>query len=544
MGLAIMKFGAFKDFTNWYRARRTACPPAELAHAGAAATRTGTADATIWAAFQVSARRHGAAPALSDTKTMLSYAQVHARALALARRIAGMVPAGTPVAVVTPHGLGGMIALLAGLAAGRVSLIVNPDEPADRIGRILADGRPGLVVVPGNAITVPPGYPVLTFDPLAEVPDTEAAAPAGIVPDGGALVFYTSGSSGQPKGVVYSQGAVLYRAGRQQLSSGPRGEERLMLFSPISFMSGFLSAIGALISGACLLLPRPASPREILETIERQRVTAIKVLPRLLNVLLAGPRAREAFRSVHTVRTGAGAVLAADAAMWRGVLPRGCRLVHAYNQTEAGIAQWVVPAGFVADSATLPSGYLDPSIGWQILDPHGNPVRTGEIGELVVDGPNVAMGEWQDGRCVAGRITPHPDSPDRRVVRTGDLVRLRADRLLEVVGRGDRMVKILGNRVEPAEIESVLRGLPGIAEAAVEARLQDDIAVLYAFVSGVGGAIPDRRAVMATLRQRLPAYMLPGRLLTFPHLPKLPSGKIDLARMLALADQDHLSTGG
>ena len=125
-----------------------------------------------------------------------------------------------------------------------------------------------------------------------------------------------------------------------------------------------------------------------------------------------------------------------------------------------------------------------------------------------------------------------------RIVHTGDQVRLRAGGLVDVVARGDRMVKVLGNRVEPAEIEGALRQEAGVADAAVEARMNGDVATLYAFVCGVDGATPDRRAIMTSLRRKLPSYMVPRKLLAFPTLPKLPSGKIDRMRMLAMAEHD------
>lgn len=474
----------------------------------------------------------------------MTYSQVHDRARALAGRIVVETPANKPVALLLAHTPAGMIALLASLAAGRVTLLINPDQPADRIARILDNGRAGAILAP-EGTTAPAGQiPVIARNPAAHADNSGFTPPDSLSADAAALVLYTSGSTGQPKGIVHSQNIILHRGINQSCSLGQTTDETLMTLAPINTLGGLLPAIGSLAVGFHLILRPPGSPREILHTIEHDRVTILKALPQMLNLLLAGTTAQQAVRGLRTVRPGGGGVFAADVAAWRHVLPAHCQLVHAYNQTEAGIATWTVPVDFIADRAMLPSGYMDPALEYALLDEHGQAVPMGEIGELVVRGRHIALGEWSNGTCVPGRIARDPSNAHLRIARTGDLVRMNPDGLLDIIGRGDRMVKILGHRVEPAEIEATLRRAPGVGEVSVEARMRDDIATLYAYASGVDGVQPNRQDVLSWLRGQLPAFMVPPRLLTLPHLPKLANGKIDRTTLHQLADRLVPAGGG
>jgi acyl-coenzyme A synthetase/AMP-(fatty) acid ligase len=147
------------------------------------------------------------------------------------------------------------------------------------------------------------------------------------------------------------------------------------------------------------------------------------------------------------------------------------------------------------------------------------------------------LGEWVDGKVVPGRLKPDPDDPTMRIYQTGDLVRMGRDGMVVILGRKDRMLKLNGQRLEPGEIEAVLRAVAGVEHAAVVARpaLLDTPALLRAFV------VPSRRAgpglaagIRETLRARLPAYMVPSRLTLLDAMPLLPSGKLDEAALLAM----------
>ena len=207
-----------------------------------------------------------------------------------------------------------------------------------------------------------------------------------------------------------------------------------------------------------------------LKLIEREAVTVAAFGPATLGMMLGLQRARSAFRAVRVVRLGGNSVVRADLPAWRAVLPADCIILHSYASTEALImAQWIVPVEDGGKEIRVPAGILHLCHDYAMWDAEGQPVAPGEDGELVLRSHYVALGEWRDGRVVAGRMTPVPGRPGWRLFRTGDVVRIGTDGMLRVLGRADRQVKINGVLVQPAEIEAVLKAEPRVADAAVVA---------------------------------------------------------------------------
>jgi acyl-coenzyme A synthetase/AMP-(fatty) acid ligase len=199
-------------------------------------------------------------------------------------------------------------------------------------------------------------------------------------------------------------------------------------------------------------------------------------------------------------------------------------------------AQWFVPPFFEQEERKLPVGYPLPDHDFKIVDEDGQAVTPGDIGELVVRSRNIALGEWAGDRWAAGRLLEDPNDPSKRILFTGDLVRQRPDGLIVFVGRGDDQVKVRGQRVELAEIESALRAMPEVDDAAVAAAPDGDDVVLHAFVVS-GDTPPDERQTLLrtwriNLAKVLPDYMVPSTLNFVERLPRLASGKIDRRALL------------
>lgn len=171
-----------------------------------------------------------------------------------------------------------------------------------------------------------------------------------------------------------------------------------------------------------------------------------------------------------------------------------------------------------------------------ILGDDDRPCGPGEAGELLIRSRYIALGEWVNGQLVSGRITPDPHDPSLRVYRTGDIARYSADGVFVVLGRKDRMVKINGQRVEPAEIEAALSRSSEVAQAAVVARQSATKVMMFAFVVPAAQARPDLpKRLRQHLRAVLPAFMLPSRILVLENMPLLPGGKRDEAALLERA---------
>jgi acyl-coenzyme A synthetase/AMP-(fatty) acid ligase len=193
----------------------------------------------------------------------------------------------------------------------------------------------------------------------------------------------------------------------------------------------------------------------------------------------------------------------------------------------------------------LPVGRLVPWTEFAITGPDGSPVAGDDPGELWARGRMLSLGEWRQGRCVPGSLLTDPDDPAGAILRTGDLVRLRQDGLLEFLGRVDDQIRIRGYRVEPAEVERVLRQTPGVADAALLTRRGVGDPVLVAFAVAADDAVPATvvKAASDDLSAALPAYMRPARLHVVAFLPKLPSGKFDPAALARMDDALRLAAG-
>jgi acyl-CoA synthetase (AMP-forming)/AMP-acid ligase II len=236
------------------------------------------------------------------------------------------------------------------------------------------------------------------------------------------------------------------------------------------------------------------------------------------------------------LRLGGDALLRADLAAWRMMLPPDCAVFYAYESSEAlAMAQWVVPPEDVREERRVPAGPLHLCHEYAVTDENGQPVPAGEPGELVLRGRYVALGEWKNGGLVPGGMEVDPHHPGWRVFRTGDVVRVHPDGMLRVLGRVDRQVKINGVLVQPAEIEAVLMAEPLVTDAAVVARKSPSGTVLQGYVVAKN-ADPD--VLVTALRRRLaaslPAVFRPPRISVLDELPMLPGGKVDLLALTRL----------
>ena len=497
---------------------------------------------SVIALFEAAALRRPHSIALSGHGGNLTFAGLYDAVAVLAGQISDMVPRNGAVAVLLPNTPASVVALLACLGAGRYCIILNAEHPVERNAAILKDAGVHAIIVQSRgcpeASQAPSGAAVIALDEVPTALSKERAprfAPRG--PDEAAIILYTSGSTGQPKGIVLTQATILARVRNNIISMHLHDGDRFLSLGALGTTAGLVASMVALLGGAqqFVMSVSTAGAGNLLGLIRDQQVTILWGVPALLRLLFESDGAREALTSLRLVRTFGDRLLKVDLEAWRGVLPRAAHFAVTYGQTEVTAAQWFVPRGFVSDDASLPTGYILPEHQFAVLGDDGEPVAQGAVGELVLRSRYVALGEWKDGRCSGGRVHPDPLDPRLRILATGDLVRLGADGLLQVIGRRDRQVKIRGQRVEPAEIEDVLRRVPGIAEAAVAVKRLEAEAMLLAFIVADDfrdTTILDR--ANAAVGAQLPPYMRPSRLLVIERMPLLPGGKIDEKALLAI----------
>ncbi|MGW6919207.1 amino acid adenylation domain-containing protein, partial [Kitasatospora sp. NPDC054939] len=423
------------------------------------------------------------APALVAGDTVLSHAELHARANRLAHTLLahGAGPEHL-VALALPRTADLVVALLAVLKSGAAYVPLDPDHPAARIAHVLDDTRPVLLLTTRQTDDrIPPGTPgtrLVLDDPgtaarIAAHPaddPTDADRSTPLRPGHPAYVLHTSGSTGRPKGVVVPHAALANLLADFTERLPLRPEERLLAVTTVAFDIAALELYLPLLAGAAVVLaPREAVPQPsaLLDLIARHGVTTLQATPALWQLLVShDPQGLRGLRML----VGGEALPAALADTLRTL---GSELHNVYGPTETTV--WSTAAALTA-SAT-PAGR--PPIGRPlantrayVLDGSLAPVPPGVAGELYLAGAGVARGYLGRPGLTAQRFTadPYATEPGARMYRTGDLARRRADGELEYLGRADDQVKVRGFRIEPGEIEAVLTEHPGVARAAVLAR--------------------------------------------------------------------------
>ncbi|MYX97436.1 amino acid adenylation domain-containing protein [Streptomyces sp. SID486] len=459
---------------------------------------------------------------------------------AAARLRARGVGDGDIVAVLLERSPQSVVTTLAVLEAGAVHLPLDPRTPGKRLTAMIRDAAARCLVTPPDA-AVRPSLPLVQVT-TRELEEEESPRPAprrtaGRVATDAAYLVYTSGSTGVPKGVLcHHQGLVRFVTADHPAVPGPG--ERLLATTNPTFDVSYYEIFCTLLNGACLVLPEPdvlLDTEALAQCLRRHRISTLWLAAGLFHVhAQAAPRM---FSGLRCLMVGGDSV---SPGAIRAVLAHGApaTLVNGYGPTENGVITTSYTIRDLPEHAELvPIGRPVPATTVHVVRHDGTLAEAGEEGELWVGGDGVAIGYLNDPERTAERFVPDPFGldPQGRLYRTGDIVRRRADGVLEFLGRRDRQVKLRGFRVELDEVEAVLSTHPDVREAAVGLLGEGPGKHLGAVVVGAPGA--DAGALAARVhdhvRDRLPDHMVPRRLVCVPDLPLTTSGKADHGRLLA-----------
>ncbi|WP_405901188.1 non-ribosomal peptide synthase/polyketide synthase [Streptomyces sp. NBC_00727] len=486
------------------------------------------------ALFERQVRADPDAIALTDGATTLTYGGLNARANRLAHALIerGIGPEQL-VALVLPRSVELVVAVLAVLKAGAAYVPVDPEYPAARIAYLLRDTRPSLILTTDQLDAEGVEQLLLDTADLDGLPDTDPGI--AVDPAHAAYVIHTSGSTGNPKGVVIPHRNVvrLFDTTRAQFGFGP--DDVWTLFHSYSFDFSVWELWGPLLHGGRLVVvdhETSRSPGRFLDLLARERVTVLNQTPSAFYQLMqadAEDRATGRRLALRTVVFGGEALEHARLASWYERHPEDApRLVNMYGITETTVHVTHTELG---RTSTAPGdiGTALPDLRAYVLDAGLRPVAPGVPGELYVAGAGLARGYLNRPGLTAGRFVADPYGPaGSRMYRSGDVVRRAADGTLRYVGRADQQVKVRGFRIELGEIEAALAAHPDIAQVAVLAR-QDraDDTRLAAYLVPAADAAPGPAGLRAHLRERLPEHMVPSAFITLDALPLTVNGKLD-----------------
>ena len=467
--------------------------------------------------------------AVSAGGVRLSYSDLDAAANRLAHRLIGE-GAGleTPVAVLMERSAELVVATLAVLKAGAFYVPLHTGYPAARIQAILDQlDSPLLLVDP--AMQSRGGLPdckTVLVDDQAAAGQPASDPAAATTPDHLAYVMFTSGSTGEPKGVAVTHQNVLDLVGDPCWDGG--AHDRVLMVAPYAFGMSTFELWGPLTRGGCIVAA-PAGDLEV-ATLHRlivdESVTAVHLTAGLFRVV--AEENPSVLSTLREVMTGGDVITPSAVAKVFAACPR--IVVRAmYGQTETTLFATNSPmTAPYQPGASVPIGVPMHGMRAYILDDSLQPVGDGEVGELYVAGAGVARGYLGRPDLTAERfVADLYGGPGERMFRTGDLARWTADHLVDFAGRADDQIKIRGFRVELGEVEAALAGYPGLADVAVVAsESESGDKRLAAYLVARGGEV-DVAAVRTHAADLLPEYAVPASYTVLDSLPLTTNGKVD-----------------
>jgi long-chain acyl-CoA synthetase len=503
-----------------------------------------------------SAERDGARTAIVTEGTRTSYAELEAGAERFASALvhdAAFVN-GERCVLFLDNRVEAAIGIFGTLRAGGVFSVINPTTKADKLAYVLnnceasvlltqttllpfallaAAQAPSVrrIVVAGGG----EGPATVDFDGfLREAPARLAPPPRGLDIDL-AMLVYTSGSTGQPKGVMMTHKNIVHAATSITTYLEARASDVVLSVLPLAFDYGLYQLLMCVKIGATLVLERSfAFPQKILPMLAREGVTGFPLVPTMAALIVQLRNFDPAWAaSVRYLTNTAAALPPAHILKLQALFPQA-RVYSMYGMTESKRCTYLPPEQL--DKRPDSVGIAIPGTEVWVADDAGTPVAPGVIGELVVRGGHVMQGYWGDVEATAKVLRPGR-YPWEKVLHTGDLFRMDPDGYFYFIGRKDDIIKSRGEKVSPKEIENVLYALTGIEEAAVVG-VPDELLgrALKAFVVVAEGSGLQARDVVAHCMSRLEDFMVP-RLIEFrASLPKTNTGKIRRAALQAEAE--------
>jgi amino acid adenylation domain-containing protein len=482
---------------------------------------------TVHGLFEAQARRTPETVAVRFEGAEIRYAELDARANQVASFLLSQ-PLGDDrlVGIWMERGIDMVVALLGVLKAGCAYVPLDPAFPRDRIAFMAEDA--GLTVVLtqsalANEFPASDARRICLDADWAQISVHSAAKPVvDVAPSDLAYVIYTSGSTGRPKGVQLEHLGVVnfLRSMHREPGIGPR--DRLVSVTTLSFDIAGLEIYGPLCAGGTVVLASRAIALDglaLAQLLNRSDATIMQATPATWRLLLdTGWSGKAGLKMLC-----GGEALPRDLAV--RLLATGGELWNLYGPTETTI--WSTITRVVDVSRAIPIGRPIANTTVYVLEPSGQLAPVGVPGELCIGGIGVARGYRNRPELTKEKFVTlelEPGKPER-VYRTGDMARWRADGQLEFVGRRDHQVKVRGFRIELEEIEAVLSTHPGVQQCVVAVR--EDTPGDQRLVGYVIGASFDATAARATLRSRLPDYMIPSQFMTLESLPLTPNGKVD-----------------
>ena len=475
-----------------------------------------------------------------------TYRELQTAAETIAQQLLdGAAAAGNVVAVYGTPSFGLMTSMVGVLAGGAVLLPIDPKLPDARQRMFLDQARVQTVIVAADSNAEPDasfgdGIRVLTVDTttgtILEGRDLQAAhhPPAETAPDAPAYLFFTSGTTGTPKGVLGCNKGLSHFVRWQRETFAVGAADRVAQLAGLSFDVMLRDVFLPLTSGGTLCLPEASfsHPHDFWHWLEREQITILHIVPTVLDFWLSDVPDDVSLLCLRYVFSAGEPLTDGLVRRWRECFHEHAEIINLYGPTETTMVKtyYRVPSTPAMLSGVQPIGRPLPNAQALVLDGNRRLCGIRESGEIAIRTPFRTLGYINDTVRMHDRFIPNPycQDPNDLLYMTGDIGRYRPDGVLEILGRLDDQVKIHGVRIEPAEIAATIRQFSNVGSCYVTA-MPDETGrqCLVAYVVPAHGADITPRQLRQELDSLLPATMIPSYFLVLDRLPVTPNGKVD-----------------
>ncbi|HEY3305886.1 MAG TPA: AMP-binding protein [Candidatus Binatia bacterium] len=484
--------------------------------------------------FEKIVRQYPHRPAVKAVDRTLTYAELNQHANRIARAIlARQESKAEPVAILLPKGVPQIAAMLGILKAGKFFVLLDPSFPWSRTAASLEDSQAGLVMISEQSATAGDfasgSYKVMEFDSIdASLPNDDL--PVAVSPDAMAYVVYTSGSTGEPKGVVQTHRNLLHHVMLFTNAYHLCEHDRVSLIA-----SGTARAVhdtfAALLNGAWLLPfdVQQEGMTRLTNWLRQERISIWSVSSLLFRNFCEAVTEKEIFPDLRLIRLASEAAYKIDLDLYKKTFSSGCLLANGLNTAETQFLRiYLMDHSTEVTGNKVPVGYALDDKEVFLLDDAGREVSFNKIGEIAVRTRYLSPGYWRRPELTEAKFKSDPEGTDRRIYLTGDLGLMLPDGCLIHEGRKDFRVKIRGYGVELAEVENTLRSHRAVREAVVIApQSKSGEARLIAYFTSSIQAAPRVSELRNFLKEKLPDYMIPSAFVKLESIPLTPNGKVD-----------------
>ncbi len=474
--------------------------------------------------------------AISAPDADWTYAELDRRSSFIASEILnslGQAPA--PIALLMDHGAPLIAAILGALKAGKMYFVLDTAHPKDRLAAMLADSKTRLLVADKSNYPLVNYFSSNSLKVLELAQDVPADFPRVDLPEVppmiGAWLMYTSGSTGEPKGIWENHAGIVRHSDvyRDLVQLTP--DDRLTLLTSCGLSASGTHLFSALLHGAtlCPFPVRTQGVERLAAWLRERRITIYHSVPTIFRHLAATASAKNAFETVRLVRLGGEPLLGSDIESFHQLCPDQCRLMNSFSSTETGLVTAnsfdVRRSTFDVRCSPISVGHPVPGVEVLLLDEQNQPAAEGRI---AVRSAHLRQGYWREPTLTAEKFLSDPAHPGLRTFITADLGKWLPDGSLEHLGRADHVVKIQGQRVDLHAVEVAMTATGLIKEVAVTA--PEDTSGerrLAAYFVPRDGADVSPQNFRTQLRTQVPEHFVPTHFVALKKMPQTPGGKID-----------------